>query len=225
MVEAKVISVAHRKGGIGKTCITLHLATALSILKKKRVIVLDTDSQQSAFQYRAYEQEGIYENQVPPYPIWRVHPNELFETIRKLRSDYDIIFIDVPRITEANEDSQLTIALAYCDYVLIPIVAGDLEGLSTLDFIKLIQGVKTYKEQKGFAFAYHGFLNKKNQRIENTQAVEFMKQRKVPMFKSSLSDVKALSKPFTYESVLEGKEGQRRFEPFFKEFCKKFGIK
>jgi len=142
-----------------------------------------------------------------------------------LRSDYDIIFVDVPRITEDNEDSQLTIALAYCDYVLIPIVAGDLEGLSTLDFIKLIQGVCTYKEQKGFSFNYFGFLNKKNQRSENAQAVEFMKQRKVPMFKNALSDVKALSKPFTYESVLESKEGQRRFEPFFKEFCKKFGIR
>ena len=59
---------------------------------------------------------------------------------------------------------------------------------------------------------------------DNQEAVEFMKKLKVPMFENALSDVKALSKPYTYESVLDNKDGATRFEPFFNEFIKKFEI-
>ncbi len=223
-MDAKIISVAHRKGGIGKTSITLHLATALATQKNLRVIVLDTDSQQSAFKYRAFERKNIYDDSEPPYVIERVQPKYLFDELRHLRSKYDVIFIDVPRLTEGSEDSQLSTAITYCDYVLIPIVAGDLEGLSTNEFVKLIQGIDEYKKQKDFSFSYFGFLNKRNQRTENQEAVEFMKKLKVPMFENALSDVKSLSKPYTYESVLDTKEGRSRFEPFFNEFIKKFEL-
>jgi hypothetical protein len=47
---------------------------------------------------------------------------------------------------------------------------------------------------------------------------------KVPMFDNALSDVKVLSKPYTYETVLGSKEGTTRFEPFFNEFLKKFKL-
>ena len=223
-MDAKIISVAHRKGGVGKTSTTLHLATAFATRGKLKVIVLDTDSQQSAFKYREFEQKNIYDGKEPPYVIERVQPKFLFDELRHLRNKYDLIFIDVPRLTEGSEDSHLATMITYCDCVLIPIVAGDLEGLSTSEFVKLIQGIDEYKKQKEFSFTYFGFLNKRNQRSENQEAVEFMKKLKVPMFENALSDVKALSKPYTYESVLDNKDGATRFEPFFNEFIKKFEI-
>ena len=197
-MNAKIISVAHRKGGMGKTSITLHLATALATKANKKVIVLDTDSQQSAFKYREFEQNKIYTEQEPPYVIERVQPKFLYDELRHLRDKYDVIFIDVPRLTEGSEDSQLSSAITYCDYVLIPIVAGDLEGLSTTEFVKLVQGIAAYKKEKGFPFAYYGFLNKRTQRSENQAAVSFMNELKVPMFDTALADVKALSKPYTF---------------------------
>lgn len=223
-MPAKIISVAHRKGGIGKTSITLHLATALATKKNYKVVVLDTDSQQSAVEYREYEKNNVYDGEEAPYPIQRVQPKYLFDDIRHLRDKCDIIFIDIPRMTEASDDSQLSTALTYCDYVLIPIVAGDLEGLSTKKFVKLVQGIDEYKASKDFSFSYYGFLNKRNRRIENSQAIDFMKQLGVPMFENSLSDVKALSRPYTYESILDDKEGLKRFEPFFSEFLNKFKL-
>lgn len=42
---AKIVSVANRKGGVGKTTLTLSLAEGLAALKKKRVLVVDLDSQ------------------------------------------------------------------------------------------------------------------------------------------------------------------------------------
>lgn len=223
-MSARVISVAHRKGGIGKTSITLHLATALATKKGRKVLVIDTDSQQSAYKYREHERDNFYDGADPPYPIERVQPKYLFDDIRHNYEKYDVIFIDVPRLTEGSNDSQLTTALNYCDSVLIPIVAGELEGLSTLDFVKLVQELEKRKKEKGYDFTFYGFLNKKNLRKENEEAVEYMKRLGVPMFKHALSDVKALSKPYTYESVLDNTEGKERFEPFFKEFLKKFEL-
>lgn len=223
-MEAKIISVAHRKGGIGKTSITLHLATALAIKKQYKVMVLDTDSQQSAFKYREFEKQNIYEGKDAPYEIERILPKYLFDEIRYLRSKYDIIFIDVPRMTEDSADSQLSTALTFCDYLLIPILAGELEGLSTIEFIKLVQGIEAYKSDRDFSFKYYGFLNKRNRRSENEEAIEFMKELKLPMFENSLSDVKALSKPYTYESVLDQKEGELRFGGFFNEFLTKYNL-
>lgn len=221
-MSAKIISVAHRKGGIGKTSVTLHLATALATKKDYKVIVLDTDSQQSAVEYREYEKTMVYEGENPPYEIQSAQPKYLFDEIRHLRDKVDVIFIDIPRMTESSDDSQLSTALTYCDYVLIPIVAGDLEGLSTQKFVKLVQGIDEYKAAKDFSFTYYGFLNKRNRRKENAQAIQFMQQLGVPMFEHSLSDVKALSKPYTYESILDDKDGAKRFESFFEEFLTKF---
>lgn len=221
---ARIISVAHRKGGIGKTSVTLHLATALALTKKLRVLVLDTDSQKSALEYREHEQARVYDGAEPPYPIEAVPTRYLYDDIKRNFDLYDVIFIDVPRLTESAGESQLTTALAYCDSVLIPIVAGELEALSSTAFIKLIEGIAENKAKNGHDFSYFGFLNKRNQRRENDEAVQFMESLGVPMFKNSLSDVKALSQPFTFESVLDTAEGSRRFKPFFDEFVKKFEL-
>ncbi|MBL7815600.1 MAG: hypothetical protein JNL70_11330 [Saprospiraceae bacterium] len=67
-------------------------------------------------------------------------------------------------------------------------------------------------------------MNKRNQRSENQDAIECMRRLKVPMFDNTLADVKALSKPYTCESVLDNKDGKSRFEPFFNEFITKFEL-
>ena len=223
-MSARVISVAHRKGGIGKTSITLHLATALATVKNYKVLVFDTDSQKSAVNYREHEQNNVYEGEAPPYPIEAVQPKYLYDDIRHNYDKYDVIFIDVPRLTETAGDSQLTMALNFCNSVLIPIVAGELEALSTINFVKLVQELAERKKSRGLDFTYYGFLNKKNQRKENREAIEFMKGLNVPMFESALSDVKALARPYTYESVMDSSQGRERFEPFFNEFIEKFEL-
>lgn len=223
-MSARIISVAHRKGGIGKTSITIHLATALAVDKGLKVMVFDTDSQKSALEYREFEQNNVYKGQAPPYSIEFVQPKYLFDDIRRNFDQYDVIFIDVPRMTEAAGDNQITTALSYCDSVLIPIVAGELEALSTQKFIRLLEELAANKKEKGFDFAYFGFLNKKDQRTENREAVEFMESLNVPMFETALARVKALSKPYTFESIMATSEGRKRFEPFFTEFLTKFEL-
>ena len=48
MTDAKIICVANRKGGVGKTTLLLCLAKTLTAEYGKRVCVIDTDAQGSA---------------------------------------------------------------------------------------------------------------------------------------------------------------------------------
>ncbi|MCB0515537.1 MAG: ParA family protein [Bacteroidetes bacterium] len=223
-MAATIISVANMKGGVGKTTISLFLAAALAIEKKRKVLYLDCDFQRSAFDYREHEKSNVYaEGEEPPYPIERVSPKYIYDEVRYNEQKYDIIFIDIPRITDTS-DSDVVTVLTYCHHVLIPIVAGELEALSMKRFIEMVKGIAAYKNEKGHLFSYYSFLNKRNRRKENDDALEYMKSLGVPVFKNSLSDVKALSKPYTYESILATAEGKRRFQPFFKEFISTFNL-
>ena len=44
-LRAKIISVSNQKGGVGKTTTSVNLAAGLSMIKKRRVLLMDLDSQ------------------------------------------------------------------------------------------------------------------------------------------------------------------------------------
>ncbi|MGK0388901.1 MAG: chromosome partitioning protein [Maribacter sp.] len=217
-MSAKIISVANRKGGVGKTTMTIILATALAIDKKKKVLLLDCDNQRSAFDYFSIQKQVYGED--PPYEIRTLHPKYIFDELRYNSEKFDIIFIDIPRMTDDSKDGSVIQVLTCCDTVLIPVVAGNLEALSTRDFIKTLKGIESFKKERDIPFQYIGFLNKKNRRKENAEAVEFMAAEGVKMLKNPLGDVKLFTTPSVYESILDSKEGKTRFEPFFDEFLK-----
>ena len=223
---ARIISVANRKGGVGKTTVGLFLATALA-QKGKKVIYLDCDSQASAYQYRKFEKDNIYGKEVAePYKIRFVNPIYLFDELDQARDNFDVIFIDIPRLTHGEGDDKIASVLAMCDTVLIPIKSGELDNLSTIGFLNMIKNIEIYKKEKGYPYQYMAFLSMVGKRpSDDTDARDFMADLKIPTFKNELRDVRALSKPYTYESLLEkGKEERSRFEPFFNEFIEKLNL-
>lgn len=220
---AKIISIANRKGGVGKTTISILLATTLAVEGKKRVLLLDTDSQRSAHDYYQL-QRNAYEGEEPPYTVQVLQPRYLYDEIRFSQDKYDVILIDIPRMTDEAKDNVIVQTLTCCDVILIPIVAGNLEALSTRDFIQVVQEIDAFKKEKKIPFQYKGFLNKRNRRKENAEAITFMENLGVPMFKNSLSDVKLFTTPSVYESLLSTKEGKERFGDFYNEFINSFNL-
>ena len=147
----------------------------------------------------------------------------LFDELDQARDNFDAIFIDIPRLTHGEGDDKIASVLAMCDTVLIPIKSGELDNLSTIGFLNMIKNIEVYKKEKGYNYHYMAFLSMVGKRpSDDTDAREFMADLKIPTFQNELRDVRALSKPYTYESLLEkGKEERSRFEPFFEEFIDK----
>ena len=222
-MEARILSVANRKGGVGKSTITTLLASALAIDKKKKICIVDCDSQKSITKYREMEINAFPEDKVP-YTIEALPFKFLHDFLRFNKSKYDYIFIDIPRITDNEEGNQLLQILGFCDGILIPFLGGVYESLSTKDFINAIQVLATYKKSVSIDFAYYGVLNRKSRKKENQETIDFLTSEGLTVFESSLNNLKLYSSPSTLFSIFEDAEGRKRFTKFFNEFCTKFDI-
>lgn len=222
-MEAQILSIANRKGGVGKSTITTLVATALAIDKQKKVCIIDCDSQKSITKYREMESAAFADVKVP-YVIEPLSFKFLHDFLQYNKSKYDYIFIDIPRITDNEEGSQLLQVLGFCDGILIPFLGGIYESLSTKDFIKAIQVLADYKKSVSIDFLFYGVLNRKSRRKENQETIEFLESEGLTVFDNSLNNLKLFASPSTLFSVLEDAEGQRRFKKFFDEFCEKFNV-
>jgi len=221
-MEAKILSIANQKGGVGKSTITTLLATALS--NKYKVCVVDCDNQKSIYNYRKMEEAAMEEPVEGVFYIDYLPLRFLNDFLKINSTKYDVIFIDIPRLTDTEENTLLFQVLAVCDGILIPFLGGLYEVLSTKEFIKAVSVLAKYKAENGIEFKYFGVLNRKSRRKDNAETVEFLEAEGLTVFNHSLNNLKVFSTPSTMFSILEEPEGKKRFEPFFNEFCKKFEL-
>lgn len=123
----KIITVAHQKGGVGKTTLALNIAYCLK--HSMRVAILDSDPQGSI--------SGIGEfvglEGLDLIPI---------TDLGKRKNDYDIAIIDTPPYLS----SLLPDFFELSDYVLVPTKAGILDIMAikaTIDLLKISQKKNT----------------------------------------------------------------------------------
>ncbi len=222
--NTRIISVANSKGGVGKSCVSALLAVALAKKKKKKVLIIDCDSQGSITDMYEREREQYGEDKDPAIEVEELTPRKVQTFLKRFGSDYDVIFIDIPRMTDKKKDTATVMLLYNCDSVLVPVVGNEVDVLSSQDFTEILEEAATDKHEMGEEFKFYGFINRRNQRKSNELAEKQMKKGGLKMFKNSLPDLKIFTHPSFYNSIMESAEGERRFEAFFKEFCRKFKV-
>jgi len=225
MAQPKILSVANSKGGVGKSTTTIILASAIAKHKKKKVLIIDTDSQESVINWLVVEKQDYDEEDQPLVTVVRESPNHVRLFLDKYGEDYDLIFIDIPRMTNSMNESANVQLLYLCDSILIPVLGSRLDVLSTQKFYSIIKDAAAKRKELGFPFKAYAFLNRENNLKDNIEAKNLMEEViKIPMLNSTLRDLKIFKTPSLYESILDTAEGRRRFEPFYKEVIKKFKI-
>jgi len=140
----KVIVVGNRKGGVGKTTLSVNLAAALAKSGKK-VLLIDTDPQQSA---------AIWLNGNAKVKVVTHDGGGLEALLPTISKEFDVTVVDVPPGTPKAIRSALEIA----DMLLIPVAPSplDMHGAEgTLELLKekSNQSLKTFfvlnKQLKG----------------------------------------------------------------------------
>lgn len=222
MSTARVISIMSRKGGVGKSTVSILLATTLAVSAKRKVVLLDCDNQQTVSDTRKLEQQAFGTDTPPPYEVIPLAPTFVHTFLQANASNYDIIFIDMPRMTDDSQDSATVQMLTFCDSILIPVLAGRADAMSLQALIKALKRISNFKEEHNFPFEYYGFMNKSNRRSENEQTRKYMEKMELPMFDHTLKDLKVFLNPSTYECFLNNAKTRQRYEPFYKEFVEKF---
>lgn len=137
------ISVYNEKGGVGKTTVSVLLASHLAYVKGRRVCVLDFDAPTYHFsELRTSEERFLLNPRSPlsvwmsgnggtvkPYDVLRVpttsgslyQPEEIFPMVMGIRpEDYDFLIFDFPGRFSQEEPVSLLAANGCLDFVAIP---------------------------------------------------------------------------------------------------------
>lgn len=133
-----IYALTNSKGGVGKTTIAVHLAAFL-VKKKRRVVFIDADPQQSASTWINELKLSIQLETIPG-------AEEIIRQIPQLASETDDIVIDGP----AGLSETTRAIMLRADKVFLPC------GPSVLDFraasrsVQLLREAQTQRAKKGF---------------------------------------------------------------------------
>lgn len=168
-----IIAVLNQKGGVGKTTISVHVATALA-RNGSRVLLVDADPQQSALDWSA-SREGD-----PLFRVVGLPKANLHKEIPNHAPDYDHIVIDgPPRVNELARS-----AIMAADMVVIPVQPSPYDVWAAQEIVTLLQEASVFKEKLKARFAI-------NRKIVNTaigrDVAESLAQYEIPVLPTHVS--------------------------------------
>jgi chromosome partitioning protein len=115
----KVITIAHQKGGVGKTTLAINLAYCFA--ENSRVAIVDADLQGSVSDLKEF--------------LAGIDVVDLERLLSGSLLDYDLVIVDTPPYL-SNRLSEL---FAVSDYALVPTKAGILDAMAIRATIALLQ--------------------------------------------------------------------------------------
>ena len=139
-MPASIITIVNQKGGVGKTLLSMSLASTLA-RRGSKVLVADADPQGTASQWAARAADER------PFPATVVslaaHGPKLHAQIRRFTDEYDFILIDCPPHLDAPQPKS---ALLVSDLALVPVLPSAESAWAAAAVLHMIEDVRTINE-------------------------------------------------------------------------------
>lgn len=178
---AKIITVAHQKGGVGKSTMALNLA--LCFKDQLRVALVDSDLQGSLYHARE------------DFPDLTVLAAEKVSDIKEM--DFDLIIIDTPPYLS----NRLTDFFLLSDFVLVPTKAGFFDVMAIRSTLALIRFAQAKKPTLKAGIA----LNMIKHRSGVTKDVaELLQDMGTPLLKTMVHDRVSITRSAITAGILTG---------------------
>jgi len=222
MKQTVLVAMSNQKGGVGKTAVTVLVASYLHYVKNKNVAVVDCDTLQHSVSHmrkrdsQTVEKTDEYKQLMmlqwekikkKAYAVVESSPAEARSKINDLleaNPDLDIILVDLPGSLSSEGVFKTIINM---DYVLTPIVADRMVMQSTMSFATAVLDYLKGKPEiplKNFLF----FWNKVDKRA-STEVYDAYKKIMERLNLKVLKTVLPESRRFDKELSMKGK-------PFFR---------
>ena len=168
----KVIAILNQKGGVGKTTLAVHIATALA-RSKRTVLLLDADPQASALDWAAARHGE------PLFPVVGLPKNSIHKELPALAGNFDFVIIDgPPRVYNVAQS-----AIMASDLVLVPVQPSPYDVWAAKEIIDLLNEAATWKPNIRKAFVI-------NRKIANTaigrDVAEALSEYPIPVLKTPI---------------------------------------
>lgn len=129
-----IIALINQKGGCGKSTTALHFAYWLATKKKKKVLLVDADAQQSSSEWLSGMELAI------PYKVVQT-PDDLLEQIPELAFQCNFLVVDGPAsLAEATRA-----ILFRADLAIIPVQPTGVDLRSASDAVRLIKQAQSVR--------------------------------------------------------------------------------
>lgn len=186
----KVLTIAHQKGGVGKTTLALNLAACFA--QSLRVGILDTDLQGSLTSVRSDLDRITF----VPFEGKVAKPAEGL---------FDVFIIDTPPYLT----NQLPDLFALSDYVLVPSKVGYFDVMAIRSTLAVIEQVRLQKP----GLLAGVVLNMVKPRTALTETIEkLLTSYGAPLLKSRITDRVSYTRSAITSGVFTGNDGRAKDE-------------
>jgi chromosome partitioning protein len=186
---AKIITVAHQKGGVGKSTMALNLA--LCFQDQLRVALVDSDLQGSIYHVK------------DDFPNLVIFSSEQVGDIPNL--NYDLVIVDTPPYlsNQLNELFQLS------DFVLVPTKAGFFDVMAIRSTLALIR----FSQAKNTRLKAGIVLNMVKPRTAITKdIVELLQSLGTPLLKTIVHDRVSITRSSMTSGILKSTDAKAKEE-------------
>lgn len=145
------IALSNQKGGVGKSTLTVLLASYFHYVKGRQVAVVDCDYPQHSIQaLRTRDTQSVEKSEYlqrllceqfertgkKAYPVLTSGPGKVLETAGRLEDSSEIVFFDLPGTV--NSPGILE-AIINMDYLFAPVIQDRMVMQSSLSFVATLQ--------------------------------------------------------------------------------------
>jgi chromosome partitioning protein len=181
----RIITVAHQKGGVGKSTLAMNLAVCFQ--DQLNVALVDTDLQGSLFQIKE-ELPGL-----------TVVGNDQLQEIKGL--NYDLVIVDTPPYLS----NKLPELFSLSDFILIPTKAGFFDVMAIRSTIALLKDAQTKNQYLRAGIV----LNMIKPRSGITKEVSgLLESMETPVLKTMIHDRVSIARSSIAAGVLHGTDNK-----------------